>query len=138
MSAWTDLVEPLQRYGTPDERCNANIIIHSQLFQYAAAAKSKAVGSKFVMKVRHRVRIVAICPVNGDTDTYLASFYPTTLLYCEDIMKAVTRFTDAAVTQEELTQGLATHLGCTVRTIGTNCKGVVETTVICQPERFGA
>jgi hypothetical protein len=85
------------------------------------------------MRVRHRIVIDAVCPVNGDPDTYVCDVYPLTLLFCETVELWARELTEEPVTQEWLTQQLADKLGCAVRTKGTHCRGKVETVCICHP-----
>jgi hypothetical protein len=87
------------------------------------------------MRVRHRILVDAVCPVNGDPDRYVCDVYPLTLLYCETVEVMARQATAEPVTQEQLTQRLANDLGCAVRTRGTHCKGRVETVVVCRPAR---
>ncbi len=85
------------------------------------------------MRVRHRIFINAVCPVNGDPDRYVCDVFPSTLLFCETIVLWAKELTQQPITQEDLTAQLATKLGCPVRTRGTHCQGRVETVVVCRP-----
>ena len=87
------------------------------------------------MKTRHRIKISARCPVNGDADLYEATVYPVGLLYCERIVEAVAKLDPVAnpITQEALTQKLADALMCKVKTVGTHCQRRVTTTIVCLP-----
>jgi len=87
------------------------------------------------MNVVHRIRIEAVCPVNGDPDLYAAAvFVPAgRLLYCEDVVAAVAAATRAPATQEVITQALADRVACRVVTVGTHVRGRVETTVEAFP-----
>lgn len=87
------------------------------------------------MKVRHTVVVESICPVNGDSDRYIADVdvWPGGFILCEDVLAAVQPLVKEAITQEKLTQLLADRLGCRVKTRGSHCRGRVTTTVVCRP-----
>lgn len=87
------------------------------------------------MKVRHTVLIESICPVNGDSDRYVAdvAVWPGGFILCEDVLAAVQELVRQPTTQESLTQSLADRLGCRVRTRGSHCRGRVRTVVVCRP-----
>jgi hypothetical protein len=87
------------------------------------------------MKVRHRVVVESLCPINGDADRYIAdvSVWPGGFLACEAVLAAVQELVREPITQEELTQRLADRLGCLVRTRGSHCRGRVKTVVVCRP-----
>ncbi len=78
------------------------------------------------LRVEHRLRVVAQCPVDDSTDVYDATIVLDRQVDVETILKHVLAFNGQQVYQEGLTAHLADVLCAQVITVGTH-SGVVTT-----------
>lgn len=86
------------------------------------------------MIVRHRIRFVGTCPINGDPDHYVCDvFARDRIVLCEDVRAAVDDLVSRPVYQESLTRTLAERLGCPVRTRCRHTRTDVLVTCTCRP-----
>jgi len=70
------------------------------------------------MNVKHKLEIVALCPVNGEKDCYKMTVRTKRVIYVEKILKLVDKYKKKKISQEELTHKIARKLGASVTTIG--------------------
>ena len=86
------------------------------------------------MQVKHRLTMLAKCPVNDGRDEYAVTVETDRVVKVEDILAAVADYADKAAFQEDITRELARRLGVKVTTVGMH--GTVETTVMAsEPPR---
>lgn len=86
------------------------------------------------MIAKHNFEIHAVCPVNGDRDTYRCEVTLNRLVHCEQLIADAAVFADVTIYQEDLTESLAVKWQATVRTVGNHVGGLVETEVIAFPK----
>jgi hypothetical protein len=86
------------------------------------------------MRVKHRIVIHAVCPVNQAEDHYDCTVaVRDRVLTCEEVIGCVDELTKEPIFQEHLTQKLADCLRARVKTVGAHADGRVKTTVVCRP-----
>ena len=68
------------------------------------------------MKIKHVLRAVGTCPVDGATDSYEIVVKARRVIEVEKILAEIRSLTQAPVFQEHLTRDLAVRLGVKVRT----------------------
>ena len=86
------------------------------------------------MIVKHTFAVQAICPVNGDMDTYECVVTVGQLVQCEQLVEDVAAYRKRSIYQENLTQELAQKWQATVTTKGWHVGGTVATTCTAFPQ----
>lgn len=72
------------------------------------------------VETRHRLKIVALCPVNDSHDIYEVEVVTDAVLPVEEILDAVAELTRQPIYQETLTEELADRLKATVTSYGSH------------------
>lgn len=70
------------------------------------------------MKCIYEVSCIAMCPVNGEIDSYLVQITTDRVVMCEFIQSVVDSYRTERITQEELTARLAAEFCAEVTTTG--------------------
>lgn len=82
------------------------------------------------MRVKHKLQITSICPVDGKADVYECTVTTGRVLSVEEILAAVAAMKDRSAYQEEICQELHRRLACKVRLVGYHSG--VRTEVVCR------
>lgn len=78
------------------------------------------------LRVEHRLRVIATCPVDESTDVYEATITLFRQVDVETILETVKALEGQTLYQEQVTEHLADVLNAQVVTVGTH-SGVVTT-----------